>query len=292
MEKLRQTRRRALYYTLKEARNQARSFFYERKSSNSAEQALTKLKGKAEKELCITIAFNTPWTIELLIDSWHHYCNETPLLVADNSNRHEASGDIRKICNAKNITYIKLPKNPVKHPSRSHGLALNWTWRNIVAKLDHLERVGFIDHDCYPIKQCRPNNQSSAFAYGVTKSSWIEENNAKNLWAGYMFFQQKSATRLQNIPFNFLPDALNGLDTGGSNWRQVYRKLETNAIEAAESITINSNELLGGYSSNEVCELQMIDQCFIHAAGVSHKIDEETKLRSQICQLLRNRMRA
>jgi hypothetical protein len=152
--------------------------------------------------------------------------------------------------------------------------------------------VGFIDHDCYPIKQCRPNNQSSAFAYGVTKSSWIEENNAKNLWAGYMFFQQKSATRLQNIPFNFLPDALNGLDTGGSNWRQVYRKLETNAIEAAESITINSNELLGGYSSNEVCELQMIDQCFIHAAGVSHKIDEETKLRSQICQLLRNRMRA
>lgn len=290
MGKIKQTKRRVFYYNLKETRNQIRSYFYTRKDSNSAAQAAIALNNSDEKELCITIAFNTPWTIDLLIDSWQHYCKETRLLVADNSNKCEASEEIRKICETKNISYIKLPKNPVRHPSRSHGLALNWTWRNLVAKLKHLERVGFIDHDCYPIKQCRPNYQSSAFAYGIKKPSWIEESNAKNLWAGYMFFQQNSATKLQDMPFNFLPDALNGLDTGGSNWRKVYRELGPNAIEPAERIRICSNTLLSSNSTTESCELEMIDNCFIHAAGVSHKSDESTKFRSQVCQLLRNRM--
>jgi hypothetical protein len=157
MGKIKQTKRRALYYKLKETRNQIRSYFYTRKDSNSAAQAAIALNNSDEKELCITIAFNTPWTIDLLIDSWQHYCKETRLLVADNSNKCEASEEIRKICETKNISYIKLPKNPVRHPSKSHGLALNWTWRNIVAKLKHLVRAGFIDHDCYPIKPCKPN---------------------------------------------------------------------------------------------------------------------------------------
>ena len=292
MGKIKQTKWRSLYYKVKEARNQARSYFYTRKGSNSAAQIAENLNNLAEKELCITVAFNTPWTIDLLIDSWQHYCKETRLLVADNSNNPEASEEIRKICDTKKISYIKLPKNPVRHPSRSHGLALNWTWRNLVAKLRHLERVGFIDHDCYPIKPCSPNNQSSAFAYGVAKLSWIEGSNAKNLWAGYMFFRQISATRLQDMPFNFLPDALNGLDTGGSNWRKVYRELQSYAMEGAESTTTSSNDLLGSDSTTESCELQIIDQCFVHAGGISHKTDESTKLRSQICQLLRNRMGA
>ena len=290
MGKIKQTKRRVFYYNLKETRNQIRSYFYTRKDSNSAAQAAIALNNSDEKELCITIAFNTPWTIDLLIDSWQHYCKETRLLVADNSNKREASEEIRKICDTKNISYIKLPKNPVRHPSRSHGLALNWTWRNLVAKLKHLERVGFIDHDCYPIKPCKPNYISDTFALGILKPCWIENSPAINFWAGFLFFASRSELRLDQFKFNFLPDALNGLDTGGKNWQRVYKHLNASDVSKAKSRTISAQEFFKTESINEKWSLQLIEESFIHVSGVSHKQELETFGRNDICRLLRERI--
>jgi hypothetical protein len=290
MGKINQTKTRTIYYKLKEARNQARNYFYARKATHSARPTVEYLNSSAEKELCITIAFNTPWTIDLLIDSWGHYCGETRLLVADNSNNPEASKKIRRTCKTKNIAYIKLPKNPVNHPSRSHGLALNWTWRNVVAKLNHLERVGFIDHDCYPIKPCRPNHMSDAFAFGVPKSSWIENSRAMNIWAGFVFFASRSGQRLDSFKFNFLPDALHGLDTGGKNWASVYKHLTASDIAETKYRTISAQEFFKTNSIDSRWSLQLIEETFIHISGVSHKREFESFGRIDIYRLLQERI--
>ena len=120
-----QTKTRTLYHKLKKARK----YFYAQKAPIQQWPTEEHLKSSAEKELCITIDFNTRWTIDFLIDSWGHYCRETRLLVADNSNNPEASKESSRTCETKNIAYIKLPKNPVNHPSGSHGLDIggkNW----------------------------------------------------------------------------------------------------------------------------------------------------------------------
>jgi hypothetical protein len=210
--------------------------------------------------------------------------------VADNSNNPEASEEIRKICNTKKISYIKLPKNPVRHPSRSHGLALNWTWRNLVAKLRHLERVGFIDHDCYPIKQCKPNHISDTFALGILKPCWIENSQDINLWAGFLFFTSHSGLGLGKFKFNFLPDALNGLDTGGMNWQRVYKHLNTSEITNAKYRPISAQAFFKAKSINEKWSLQLIEENFIHISGVSHKEELESFGKNDICRLLRQRI--
>jgi len=215
MSKIPQTKKRLLIYRLKEARNLIRNHFYIHKSSGCAKKIVDQLEKTSAKEICITVAFNTPWTIDLLIECWLTHCKETTLLVIDNSSSTEKANKIREICKSKQVPYLKLPPNPVKHPSRSHGLALNWTWKNIILNLKQLTKVGFIDHDCYPIKPCQPNYLSKAFAYGVPKSSWIEGSRAINIWAGFTFFASNSNLSLLKFKFNFLPDALHGLDTGG-----------------------------------------------------------------------------
>ena len=128
MGKINQTKTRTLYYKLKDARNQARNYFYARKATHSARPTVEYLNSSTEKELCITIAFNTPWTIDLLIDSWGHYCSETRLLVADNSNNPKASKEIRKTCKKKTSLTLNFPRTqsntraaPMDSHSTGHG---------------------------------------------------------------------------------------------------------------------------------------------------------------------------
>jgi len=290
MSKLRQTKIRLLIYRLKETRNTIRNYFYIRNSRKRAISIINQLSQASTKKLCITIAFNTPWTIDLLIDCWLHFCSETTLLVADNSSNREKAEEIKAICKSKQIPYIKLPPNPVKHPSRSHGLALNWVWQNIILNAEQIKRVGFIDHDCYPIKPCRPNHISNAFAYGVPKSCWIEDSQAINIWAGFTFFSSESGLALREFNFNFLPDALNGLDTGGMNWQRVYRHLITSYIEEAKVRAIGAQDYFHSSTMDPKWSLQLINETFIHLSGVSHKSHFESFGRAEFCQSLRSKL--
>ena len=288
--KIPQTKSRISFYRLKEWRNLIRNYLYVRKHSKSSKQVVNKLKMAGKTEICLTIAFNTPWTIDLQIECWQKFCPDTTLLVADNSNKRSESKIIESICADKKILYIKLPTNPVKHPSRSHGLALNWVWQNIILRLENLQRIGLIDHDCYPIKPCRPNHLSNSLAHGVAKSSWIQGSCAKNIWAGFTFFANQPGLTIKDFDFNFLPDPINGLDTGGMNWQRVYQHIKSSDMTYAKETKPKAADFFKNLSLDPNWEINLIEERFIHLSGASIKKESAQLGRRILSSLLKQHL--
>ena len=72
------------------------------------------------------------------------------------------------------IAYIKLPDNSLKL-SDSHAAALNWVSRNVLSSLKEVEWIGFIDHDCFPIREISVYETGQIF-YGLRQErgeKWI-----------------------------------------------------------------------------------------------------------------------
>lgn len=60
---------------------------------------------------CFTIAFNTPWVIELQCLSWAQHRMPMDLVVIDNSSRQDARDCHRAICESAQVPYLGLPFN-------------------------------------------------------------------------------------------------------------------------------------------------------------------------------------
>jgi hypothetical protein len=95
---VKQTLRRRFFYSLKALRNFAIKSIYEQAKHAESPDVLGQLELSSLDSIVVTIAYNTPWTISLLVDCWRKYCVGTMLLVVDNSSKELASQEIRKIC--------------------------------------------------------------------------------------------------------------------------------------------------------------------------------------------------
>lgn len=171
----------------------------------------------------VTVAFNNPTVISHQIRLLkQNLKDDFSYTVGDNSSQAEARQDIQKICQREGIGYISLPPNPYVNPSSSHGLAINWLYRNYLVPRG-AEYFGILDHDIFPakptelVKLIKP-----AGVYGrkqTREDKWY-------LWPGFTFF---SRDFVAGRPLNFLPG--DGLDTGGSNWARIYSKLPAETIK-------------------------------------------------------------
>lgn len=173
----------------------------------------------------LTIAFNNSETIRVQ----HNYLEDNILdkfcyIVVDNSTDNEASKSIYNYCKNHNIVYLRLENNPYNgiDPSRSHGIALNWAYRNLIKK-SNAKYFGTVDHDIYPIRKTqivkliKENNVWGH--YQQRKLGWY-------LWPGFSFFDKSI---IIDKKVNFLPAP--GIDTGGSNWESIYKYINKNAIK-------------------------------------------------------------
>jgi hypothetical protein len=169
------------------------------------------------RKLLTTIAFNDPillfWQIALV----HHYVPNAIHVIVDNSTTDEIAQEIRCVAGEAGAAYLRLPRNPWsgRAPSRSHGIALNWTWHNLI-KTGEPEAFGFLDHDIFPTA---PDDPFTPLAvqdfYGVVRSAgprWF-------LWAGFCMYRFDA---VRGKALDFGQDWFIGLDTGGGNWRPLY----------------------------------------------------------------------
>lgn len=170
-----------------------------------------------------TIAFNNADVItdqiaalrELLEDD-HRYW------VFDNSTDPDAQAQIRRTCQEHEVSYVQLPPNPMSrmNPSRSHGVAMNWAYRNVLASTGS-RFFGFIDPDIYPTERY---SVIAAMGEQPCFGRLEERGKAWYLWAGFCFFRNPVARTL-----SFLPVA--DLDTGGANYRRYYRLVDRSAMQ-------------------------------------------------------------
>lgn len=217
----------------------------------------------AGRPVVFTIAFNTPWVIDLLTASWAENVSDAALVVADNSKNREARAEHRRICTERGVPYVELPKNWEWNNTRSHGVSLNWVYYNLIEPLSP-SRFGFIDHDCFPTQ---PVTVESVFG-GKQLAGWILR--AKKypdmwyLWPGFCFFDYELT---QGRELDFRHGTEWGGDTGVKNWDALYSKLDVS--DAREAVS----RMVAAPQGWPVERMQVIDGRFNHVGAASYRPD-------------------
>ena len=218
-------RLRPLTHALKTARYRLVMARYVRRAATGADlPALS--RALTGKRALATIAFGDAEVVDWQICLVRRYVPSAVHVIADNSRDEASAVEIAAVCKALDAPYLRLPPNPWREPSRSHGVALNWVWRNLIHPAAP-EAFGFLDHDLFPTAPDDPFAPlSTQECFGLVRSAgpqWF-------LWAGYCMFRFDC---VRDLPLDFGQDWFNGLDTGGGNWRPLYRRLGRGNLQEA-----------------------------------------------------------
>jgi hypothetical protein len=173
--------------------------------------------------LITTIAYNNSEILKIQ----HKYLQDNleedfVYFIADNSNIQSESYKIEAYCQREKIPYVKLPPNPYENPSKSHGAALQWVYKNIV-KSYQPEYFGFLDHDIFPYKKTKLKDKIRGRAFGA-----IQKRGAVwYLWPGLCFYNFKW---IKNKKLKFMTKK--GVDTGGANYYSLYKEMQIEDLES------------------------------------------------------------
>lgn len=175
-----------------------------------------------------TIAFNNAQVIELHNRYVAKYLKgNINHIIIDNSSDPVQSEKIRQVCLATKTPYLRLHKNRmgVFSGSYSHAAAVNWTFRHIVSARQPYG-FGFIDHDIFPVV---PMDMASILHEKPVYGARRERGNAWYLSAIISFYR---LDWLKDKNFDFMPAKVDGiyLDSGGSNWNNIYSKADASDI--------------------------------------------------------------
>jgi hypothetical protein len=217
-------RLRPLTQAFKSARYRVIDCHYGRRPAAGGDVAAVTRSARGRKVL-VTIAFGDATLVRWQSCLVRHYVPDTLHIVVDNSATDEIARDIRSAILAAGGAYLRAPANPWsgRAPSRSHGIALNWTWRNVI-RPGEPDAFGFIDHDIFPTAPDDPFAPLAAQDfYGVVRCAgprWF-------LWAGFCMFRFAA---VQRLALDFGQDWFNGLDTGGGNWGPLYSHADRSVL--------------------------------------------------------------
>jgi hypothetical protein len=227
---------------------------------DSAEAMSQLLKQLSGRNVVASIAFNVPWTIRWQLRFAARYLENAAFLVADNSTNPDARAAIGKLCADAGIAYLALPPNPyreTRHASRSHGLALNWVYRNIIGEL-RPAAWGFFDHDLFPTQPFHPLRRLRGQPfYGDLES----RPGGRYLWPGFCLF---SADADAELPLDFRQDWFMGLDTGGMNAGLLARHTDLAKLAFAQRRSIGARRNL----AVTIDEIDWFDDC-VHIGNAS-----------------------
>lgn len=231
----------------------------------------------------IVITFNN---VDILRTQYEHLIKNLEdrftYVIGDNSSNSAQSALIRAWCREQNISYVKIPKNPLTgiRMSGSHAIALNWCYRNIIQKYKPIF-FGFLDHDIFPIVSTRIIPKIVQGMWGVVRTRkeywWY-------LWPGFSFFEY---AKMKTYAFNFFPrhtgpGARIFLDTGGSNYYSIYQYVDRGSINEAPSTIIDlttKQKLVPGSDSSQTFEI--IDKSWLHLRQISWRSESFNKLDNQ-----------
>lgn len=214
----------------------------------------------AGRNVIATIAWNSAWVIRWQLRFVAKNLRNAAFLVADNSTDPKARAEIAAVCAEAGVAYVGLPPNPYqasRHASRSHGLALNWVYRNIIRQI-RPQAWGFFDHDLFPTKPYDPEQRlRGQLFYGDLE---VREG-GRYLWPGYCLFARGADER---VTLDFRQDWFRRLDTGGMNAGLLFDKADFSRL------TIGRRRSIGPQRNYAVTmdEIDWFDDC-VHLGNAS-----------------------
>lgn len=254
-----------LAHGFRRARNLLVDRIYRRRAAAGQAELVARLRAEAPPVLAVTVAFNLPEAVELLADALARFVPGARLLVCDNSSDPKARTAIAALCAARDLPYCPLPPSPFKggrNGSRSHAVALNWIWENLIRPA-RPKVVALLDHDLVPLA---PTDLAALVAeqpcygmvrYGTRYGGWF-------LWPGYSVFD---FAKVAALPLDFGTDTPRTLDTGGQNWRVLYRHLDLDRLRWAETHTVYLEDPATG--AREPC---LLADGWLHVGGAGHRV--------------------
>jgi hypothetical protein len=218
-------RLRPVTHGLKTLRYRAQREMHVRRPQQSGATDLTnRIRGG---RVLVTIAYDDPEAIEMQAQAVTRCVPHALYVVADNSSDDAAACAIAAVAARFQAPYLRLPHAREPGDSRSHGLALNWVWRNLI-RPGEPAAFGFLDHDLFPTKPDDPFAMLERQPiYGMLR--WCGER--WFLWAGFCLF---SFDTVRDLKLDFGQDWFKGLDTGGGVWRSLYRRLDRATLAFAD----------------------------------------------------------
>lgn len=253
-------------------RNVAIDHVYGRRRARGQTELISKLGALRGRFVVFTVAFNLPEAIDFLSLAMARTMRDVPLVVCDNSTDPVARSRIAAICAREGRFYCPLPDAPRLHSkpnaSRSHAVALNWIWRNLIRPM---QPSGFalIDHDLIPLAEDDlAARVASQPVYGMVRKGsrfdgWF-------LWPGFSVFDFAAVKALR---LDFGTDTPRTLDTGGQNWRVIYRGLSLPALERARTFQVELADPVSGKS-----EPYLLVDDWLHVGGAGHRGGGEAAL--------------
>lgn len=218
------------------------------------------LQTLAGRNLIGTIAWNSPWVIRWQLRFVNKNLKNAAFLVADNSTDFDARKAIAAVCEEGGAAYLPLPPNPYResrHASRSHGLALNWVYRNLVRRL-RPGAWGFFDHDLFPTTPFDPAERLRGQPfYGDLEV----RDHGRYLWPGYCFFARSAD---EKVTLDFRQDWFRQLDTGGMNAGLLFDRLDLSKFTFGKRRSIGPQR---NYAVTED-EIDWFDDC-LHLGNAS-----------------------
>ncbi len=255
-------RLRPLLHSGKQLRNDFVQSAFLRRRPDRLEKFLEDNSYLTGKSILQIIAYEQSEVLNLSLRMAARHLADATLLVFDNSRLREARTKIERVCREQNVAYLALPENPTRHPNRSHGLAMTWVWHQVVKSIRPAVS-GFIDHDLISLERMELNKLLAGQPfYGVPiVGPW-----GWSLWAGYCLYDFKVTSPL---PLNFLNDFSRDLDTGGRNWNCLYSGQDPRRLKFAcwQLFDVPDD------SANATRQLEVIDESWIHIAGVGYRDD-------------------
>lgn len=243
--------------------------------TDAAAQLLKRISGQ---NLMFSIAWNAPWTIRWQLRFVNRHLANATFLVADNSTDPAAREAIATECANAEVEYLALPPNPYRtsrHASRSHGLALNWVYHNVVRPAAPAA-WGCFDHDLYPTSRFDPQERlRGQLLYGDLE----ERAHGSYLWPGYCLFARGVD---KGAPLDFRQDWFIGLDTGGMNAGVLA------AIRAGSEMVFAKRRSIGHQRNfaTTADEIDWFDDC-VHlgnASGWMHSNEEREPALDKLLQ--------
>jgi hypothetical protein len=238
----------------------------------------SRLRGR---QVLISVAFSDPQTIAWQAPLVQLYSPNAVYVVADNTPDDGQAAAIEQVARSASVPYVRLPRNPTSSASRSHGLALNWIWHNLVRPHEPA-MFGFLDHDIFPTAPTDPFapllNQDF---FGVLRpgiATSIDAGDRWFLWAGFSMFRFDA---VRHKPLDFSQDWFSGLDTGGANWAVLYRHVDRNRISEQSTTFVPFRE---GLPMNDA-PLQWCGP-WLHEVGLMGRLEFAEDKRAAVAWLL------
>ena len=269
-------------YLIKYIRNYFVTTLYVAKKGKNLDSFLKKCKHLSGKNIILIIAFEQPWVIEWQLKISKENIKDATIIIFDNSRDQSKKKEIKSVCHDLNALYFSLPKNKTLHVNRSHSLAMQWVYENVVKAIKP-NIFAFIDHDLIPVKEFSLLNviKDQDF-YGWYRIGLQRKNpDAWNLWAGYCMYNY---TKIKKSNLYFMYDFANGLDTGGGNYDSLYHGYDDRNMNFSSASQVSIN--IPGVGVVE--DLMVLDDSWHHIGSVGH--NDNSKLKKDYVTTLFNKI--